>query len=89
MLEIRINIGTPTQMKAKWFGDSYDLVKRFFVGIATNNGYVVYADPTSIGDWEGQNVEAFLRFIGIRSLADRRSDCPSAVFPRSGYRHKQ
>ena len=38
-------------MKLDWFGDSYDIVKRFFVEVLSGLGYAVYVDPMPTGDW--------------------------------------
>jgi hypothetical protein len=55
-------------MNPKYFGDSYDLVKRFFCRELSALGYRVVADPMFTGEWEGSE-EAFLRFIGTRRAA--------------------
>jgi hypothetical protein len=41
-------------MNPAWFGDSYDLVKRFFVGCLQSIGYDVEIDPVLTGDWDGK-----------------------------------
>jgi hypothetical protein len=50
-------------MNGDWFGDSYDIVKRFFVSELRALGYRVYVDPMPSGEW--QPIEpAFLKFVG-------------------------
>lgn len=63
-------------MNERWFGDSYDIVKRFFVGVVTANGYTVYADPM----FTGRGERAFLRFIQAATHADGASLKNSALF---------
>lgn len=50
-------------MNPKWFGDSYDIVKRFFVSALKDIGYDVYVDPMFTGDPSGIQ-DKFLDFIG-------------------------
>jgi len=53
-------------MNPEWFGDSYDVVKRFFVGALRELGYSVYVDPMTTGEWASES--NFLKFIGARHL---------------------
>ena len=50
-------------MNPSYFGDSYDIVKRFFCGELASLGYAVLAQPMFTGEWNG-NRNAFLRFVG-------------------------
>lgn len=56
-------------MNSAWFGDSYDIVKRFFADILKRNGYSVTVDPMFTGTWQ-QIEEPFHRFIGAERLSD-------------------
>lgn len=50
-------------MNPKWFGDSFDIVKRYFVGVLKDAGFNVYVDPMFTGD--GQVIEnEFHAFVG-------------------------
>ena len=57
-------------MNPKWFGDSYDIVKRFFVKALKDIGYNVYIDPMFTGD-VCEIREQFLEFIGAQIMPDR------------------
>ncbi|OVE78617.1 hypothetical protein BVY01_04940 [bacterium I07] len=50
-------------MNPEWFGDSYDIIKRYFVGLLKSNGYRVFVDPMFTGNWQVIQ-EAFYRFVG-------------------------
>ena len=56
-------------MNSAWFGDSYDIVKRFFVGALTDLGYQVYVDPMPTGDWNSSE-NALLEFLGARHVRE-------------------
>jgi hypothetical protein len=49
-------------MKPEYFGDSYDIVKRFFVEILSASGYHVNVNPMLRGEWNGREKD-FYRFI--------------------------
>ena len=57
-------------MNAKWFGDSYDIVKRFFLDIAKAQGYSVQVDPMFTGDWNDSSRAAFLIFVDFGQPLD-------------------
>ncbi len=40
-------------MNPQWFGDSFDIVKRFFVENLNEIGYHVVVDPMLTGEWNG------------------------------------
>ena len=40
-------------MNSQWFGDSFDIVKRFFVENLNAIGYRVVVDPMLTGEWNG------------------------------------
>ena len=56
-------------MNPKWFGDSYDIVKRFFSTSLQNLGYDVYIDPMFTGEWE-EDEEKLYRFLRMRPVAE-------------------
>lgn len=56
-------------MNEKWFGDSYDIVKRFFVEALRELGYVVLVDPMLTGNWSSIN-SSFLRFLKAEHIED-------------------
>jgi hypothetical protein len=35
----------------EWFGDSYDIVNRFFINALHSLDYSAYVDPMPTGDW--------------------------------------
>jgi len=54
-------------MNPQWFGDSYDIVKRFFTGNIREMGYQVFVDPRLTGEWNGLE-NKFYGFIGAAPL---------------------
>ena len=50
-------------MNPEWFGDSYDIVKRYFVGMLKDKGYRVFVNPMFTGNWQVIE-DSFHRFIG-------------------------
>ncbi|MEK7811429.1 MAG: hypothetical protein AAB278_06400 [Pseudomonadota bacterium] len=44
-------------MHPMWFGDSYDIVKRFFIEALTSLGYTVYVDPMLTEKWRSKDDE--------------------------------
>ena len=63
----------------KWFGDSYDIVKRFFVGVLNDLGCRVYVDPMCTVDWKGIENQ-FHQFLGTVSIQDYVSEGERTVF---------
>jgi hypothetical protein len=53
-------------MNPAFLGDSYDLVKRFFILELQSLGYAVVIDPMFTGDWMGQEQD-FHRLLGLKS----------------------
>jgi hypothetical protein len=77
-------------MNPKYFGDSYDIVKRFFCAELAALGYSVLARPMFRGEWNGSE-QIFLRFIGASESLDLpRGPSRLALFfdPDTGVRHK-
>src|SRR5690349_3125206 len=65
-------------MNRDWFGDSYDIVKRFFLDALRTGGYDVYVDPMPTGDWapcEG----AFLEFLRAKHVREANGSAGSAL----------
>jgi hypothetical protein len=77
-------------MNRDWFGDSYDIVKRFFVGELRSLGYVVYVDPMPSGEWESAE-PAFLEFLGALHVRDAQASGQSALLldPDTGISERQ
>ena len=65
-------------MNPKWFGDSYDIVKRFFASSLRKLGYEVYIDPMLTGAWGG-DVDNLYRFLKMRPV-DEYTNSMSALF---------
>lgn len=53
-------------LNPKYFGDSYDLVKRFFCSELRRMNFHVSIDPMLTGDWSGA-VDQFYLLLGIES----------------------
>ncbi|MDO8373095.1 MAG: hypothetical protein Q7T39_14300 [Polaromonas sp.] len=60
-------------MNPDYFGDSYDLVKRFFCNELSSLGYTVLIDPMFTGDWAGTE-QQFFKLIGAVPVS---SDAPN------------
>jgi hypothetical protein len=56
-------------LNPKWFGDSYDIVKKFFVNVLKDIGYEVYIEPMFTGDWNGGE-QKFINFIVAEPVED-------------------
>jgi hypothetical protein len=50
-------------MNPDWFGDSFDIVKRFFITVLQSAGYRVYVDPMFTGRWHGKE-NHFYKLVG-------------------------
>jgi hypothetical protein len=50
-------------MNSEWCGDSFDIVKRFFVAVLQGAGYRVYMNAMFTGRWNGKE-KVFHRFVG-------------------------
>jgi hypothetical protein len=75
-------------MNPAYFGDSYDVVKRFFCDMARSAGYAVYIDPMFTGDWKSRQRAAFLGFLGARELGGSHPESPAVLLidPDTGIR---
>ena len=62
-------------MNAKWFGDSFDIVKKFFLRHLREDGYVVYVDPMFTGRWQGLE-RRFYQFLGAEHV--KMVTCPGS-----------
>jgi hypothetical protein len=54
-------------MNPQFLGDSYDLVKRFFILELQSLGYIVEIDPMFTGSWKSGEEDAFCRLLGLHS----------------------
>lgn len=59
-------------MNPQWFGDSFDIVKRFFVENLKEIGYRVVVDPMLTGEWNGLE-HGFYRFLKAYPLTEKSS----------------
>ena len=59
-------------MNHRWFGDSYDIVKRYFLGVLRDVGYEVFCRPYFTGNWDDEE-SSFLGFIGATRIGDTDS----------------
>ena len=57
-------------MNPQWFGDSFDIVKRFFVENLNSIGYRVVVDPMLTGKWNGLEHD-FYKFLKAYPLNDK------------------
>lgn len=77
-------------MNPEWFGDSYDIVKRFLSTELQRVGFRVYADPMLTGEWP-DGAAAFLTFIGAEEAGEApgtREDAALFIDPDTGVREK-
>lgn len=65
-------------MNSQWAGDSYDIVKRFFVQVLRSMDYEVYLDPMFTGAWQPAEVDRFGRLVDAFPPGPRRRE-PSAL----------
>jgi hypothetical protein len=67
-------------MNPAHFGDSYDLVKRFFCIELASIGYEVVIDPLFTGDWHGAE-DSFYRLVNaVPIIRDQSRENPRALF---------
>ena len=57
-------------MNPQWFGDSFDIVKRFFVENLNAIGYHVVVDPMLTGEWNGLESD-FYKFLKVYPLPSK------------------
>jgi hypothetical protein len=77
-------------MNARYLGDSYDLVKRFFCQELRALGYHVTADPMFTGAWDEERLQ-FFRLIGVDpagNAAVRAGRTALFLDPDTGVNHK-
>jgi len=76
-------------MNPTFFGDSYDLVKRFFCRELESLGYFVVIDPMLTGSWDGREHE-FYRLVGVTPDAKQLTSTRSALLldPDTGINEK-
>jgi hypothetical protein len=59
-------------MNPQWFGDSYDIVKRYFCERLAALGYAIYVEPMLTGEWGAVEAD-YYRFLGVRHSEECRS----------------
>jgi hypothetical protein len=59
-------------VNSKYFGDSYDLAKRFFIKVLKSEGYAVYADPIFTDD-DAEMKRKYYSLIGAKPIDGPRS----------------
>ena len=59
-------------MNPQYFGDSFDIVKRFFIENLNAIGYHVIVDPMLTGGWNGME-HCFYRFLKAYPLSEQSS----------------
>lgn len=59
-------------LNPQWFGDSFDIVKRFFVENLNAIGYQVLVDPMFTGEWDGLEHD-FYHFLKAYPLTEKSS----------------
>jgi len=77
-------------MNPKYFGDSYDLVKRFFCHELSLLGYSVVVDAMLTGAWDNKEKE-FYRLIGGQPATTAKSTSKRTAFfldPNTGINEK-
>ena len=81
------------KMNLTYYGDSYDLVKRFFCLQLKTLKYKVVVDPTftDLDDWTIDDKQKFFLLIGARPANGADGKKPSALFidPDTGVREKR
>ena len=55
-------------MKSQYFGDSYDIVKRFFIGSIRKMGYQIFVHPMFTDEWDEFEKNKFYDFLGVANL---------------------
>ena len=65
-------------MNPHWFGDSFDIVKRYFIENLKIIGYQVVVDPMLTGEWQGVE-DRFYHFLGALPLC-REAGEKTALF---------
>lgn len=75
-------------MNPAYLGDSSDVVKRHFCGMARSLGYAVYVDPMFTGDWTPKQRAAYFHFLGARAFGTSLAKSPAALLldPDTGIR---
>lgn len=66
-------------MNPKYFGDSYDLVKRFFCGELAALGYSVEVDAMLTGAWKGDESNFYRLISALPHGKPSPAGCPRAL----------
>lgn len=76
-------------MNPRWFGDSFDIVKRFFIENLNAIGYHVVVDPMFTGEWHGLEHE-FYQFLTGHPVTEKRNSRSALLFdPDTGIGKKK
>lgn len=65
-------------MNPQWFGDSFDIVKRFFVDNLKEIGYTVYVNPMLTGEWIGKE-KSFYKFLNVHHQESMSNSSKNAL----------
>lgn len=83
-------------MNPSWYGDSFDLVKRFFVSALKNTGFSVEIAPMLTGDWDADSLCSFYNLLGgVERETNKQSttkrallvDPDTGIGPKAGAKH--
>ncbi len=58
-------------MNPAYFGDCYDMAKRFFCDALRKLEYTVYIEPMLTGEWSGNEV-TFYAFLGVKPVENHK-----------------
>ena len=70
-------------MRSKYFGDSYDIVKRFFIGILTGLKYKIELELI-LPNGEDKFKEKFTKFLGANKASNESSKTALFIDPDTG-----
>lgn len=77
-------------MNPKYFGDSFDIVKRFIFSELKHIGYKIVIDPMYTDTWNG-NEKQFYKFVGATPVSSHQKNLKRTVLyfdPDTGVREK-
>jgi len=76
-------------MNPQWFGDSFDIVKRYFIESLKTIGYHVVVDPMLTAEWNGCE-ERFFHFLGASPLGQATNEKTALLLdPDTGIGNKE
>jgi|ERR1019366_7271849 hypothetical protein len=75
-------------MHPKWFGDSFDLVKRYFIEVLSDLNYEVFVDPMITEAWSSKQDEKdfykLLKALPVQAIATTNNPKALLVDPDTG-----